>query len=353
MKVILFLFFFIGSISTQVVTLTPDNFDEVVDGSHHVLVEFYAPWCGHCKKLEPEYTQVGEAFAKEKEVVIAKVDADNHKDLGSRFDIHGFPTIKFFPKGSTEGKPYESGRTAEDIIAWINREAGTRVVLKKAPSSVVVLTDENFEKIVMDEKKHILVEFYAPWCGHCKALAPEYEKVATAFSGEEDVVIAKYDADSQKTFSSKYGISGFPTLKWFSKDDKENPKDYASGRDLKSFVEFINENAGTNRNPDGSLAETAGRISALDELAKRFYDAPKEERNKIIAQTKEEIKKLEGLEAKNGENYAKIMEIIQKKGKDFVDKEKARISRMLEGSLTRKKADELTIRHNILSAFSE
>ena len=58
--------------------------------------------CGHCKRLAPIYDEVGEAFASESSVLIAKVDADAEKALGGRFGIRGFPTLKFFPKGSTE-----------------------------------------------------------------------------------------------------------------------------------------------------------------------------------------------------------------------------------------------------------
>ena len=61
-----------------------------------------SPGCGHCKRLAPAYDQVGAEFAAVDSVVVAKVDADADRDLGSRFGVKGFPTLKFFPKGSTE-----------------------------------------------------------------------------------------------------------------------------------------------------------------------------------------------------------------------------------------------------------
>lgn len=60
--------------------------------------------CGHCKALAPTYEKLGEAFAKSDDVVIAKVDADGEKSLGSRFDVSGYPTLKYFPKGSTSAE---------------------------------------------------------------------------------------------------------------------------------------------------------------------------------------------------------------------------------------------------------
>lgn len=72
--------------------------------STSAVISVLSTGCGHCKSLAPTYETLGEAFAKADEVVIAKVDADGQKDLGSRFGISGFPTIKYFAKGSTEAE---------------------------------------------------------------------------------------------------------------------------------------------------------------------------------------------------------------------------------------------------------
>ena len=58
--------------------------------------------CGHCKSLAPAYEEVGKAFDNVDNVLIAKVDADSEKALGGRYGVRGFPTLKFFPMGSTE-----------------------------------------------------------------------------------------------------------------------------------------------------------------------------------------------------------------------------------------------------------
>jgi len=335
--------------------LTPENFDQTVDGSKAVFVEFYAPWCGHCKHLAPEYEKVGEAFVNSPSVVVAKVDADAHRDLGTRFGVSGFPTLKFFPKGWKKGDDttaYEGGRTADDIIDFINKNSGAKPKRKPVtPSNVVDLNPQNFDKVVLDTDKDVLVEFYAPWCGHCKSLAPVYEKLANVYAADKGVVIAKLDADqaAHKDLAQKYGVTGFPTLKWFPKNNKEGDS-YSSGRDLPAFVKFINEKSGTHRTPEGTLTSTAGRIAALDEIAGKFLSgnaaALLKEATKIITE-------LVASDAAHGKVYARIFEKVKAEGKAFVTAELARLTRLIESpSTSPSKIDEFTVRKNILSAFN-
>jgi len=80
---------------------------------------------------------------------------------------------------------------ADEIAKWINEKIGTKKYIKRAASSVVTLTAANFDAVIDTPGSVKLVEFYAPWCGHCKQLAPVWEKLAQAFAGEKSVVIAK------------------------------------------------------------------------------------------------------------------------------------------------------------------
>ncbi|BAT86113.1 probable protein disulfide-isomerase A6 [Vigna umbellata] len=346
------LMIFLSSASADdVVALTQNTFDNEVGKDRAALVEFYAPWCGHCKKLAPEYEQLGTSFRKTKSVLIAKVDCDEHKSVCSKYGVSGYPTIQWFPKGSLQPKKYEGARTAEALAAFVNLEAGTNVKIASAPSSVVILSPDNFDEVVLDETKDVLVEFYAPWCGHCKALATTYEKVAAAFNLDEEVVIANVDADKYKNLAERYGVTGYPTLKFFPKSNKAG-EDYSGGRSLDDFVAFINEKCGTYRDGKGQLSSKAGIVESLDGLVKEFVSADDNDKKAVYSRLEEEVKKLKGSAARYGSLYLKLAKKSMEKGTDYAKNEILRLDRMLEKSISPAKADEFTLKKNILSTFA-
>jgi len=225
------------------------------------------------------------------------------------------------------------------------------VKIATAPSNVVVLTADNFNEVVLDETKDVLVEFYAPWCGHCKSLAPTYEKVATAFKSDEDVVIANLDADKYKDLAEKYGVSGFPTLKFFPKSNKAGDE-YEGGRDLDDFVAFINQKCGTSRDGKGQLTSKAGIVESLDALVKELIAATNEEKKAVFARIEEEVEKLTGFSARYGKIYLKAAKNSMEKGADYAKNEIERLQRILDKAISPAKADEFTLKKNILSAFA-
>ncbi|VAH02505.1 unnamed protein product [Triticum turgidum subsp. durum] len=327
----------------EVLALTESTFEKEVGQDRGALVEFYAPWCGHCKKLAPEYEKLAASFKKAKSVLIAKVDCDEHKSVCSKYGVSGYPTIQWFPKGSLEPKKYEGQRTAEALTEYVNSEAATNVKIAAVPSSVVVLTEETFDSVVLDETKDVLVEFYAPWCGHCKSLAPIYEKVASVFKQDEGVVIANLDADKYTSLAEKYGVSGFPTLKFFPKGNKAG-EEYESGRELDDFVKFINEKSGTSRDSKGQLTSEAGLVASLDALVKEFHSAADDKRKEILSKIEEEAAKLSGPAVKHGKIYVNVAKKILQKGSDYTKKETERLHRLLEKSISPSKADEFAIK---------
>ncbi|KAG2385919.1 hypothetical protein C9374_003068 [Naegleria lovaniensis] len=103
--------------------LTSKNFDEKVASKEFALIEFFAPWCGHCKKLAPEYATLAEKFANNEKVSIFKVNGDDESDLMTKYQIQGFPTLKLFKNGKFF-RDYDGDRTAEAIAQWLNKKTG-------------------------------------------------------------------------------------------------------------------------------------------------------------------------------------------------------------------------------------
>jgi protein disulfide-isomerase-like protein len=302
--------------------------------------------------LAPEYEVLATAF-KGQSVKIASVDCDQHKSISSRFSVTGFPTLKFFPAGTTKPEDYSGGRTAADLLDWINKRAGTNAKIKGPATNVVVLTPENFDAIVKDENKNVLVEFYAPWCGHCKSLTPKYEELANTFDGEEEVVIAKLDADAHREPASAYGVSGYPTIKWFPKNNKDG-EDYNAGREVPDFVKFINDKTGTQRVVGGGFTEMYGRIDALDSLAQRFMSAGASGRASILKEAQSAISAMDAKEQQTAKFYELAMRrILDKNDESYGKAEAARLKRVLDsGSIAKGKRSEFARRINIVNQFS-
>merc|ERR1711976_487358 len=85
-------------------------------------------------------------------------------------------------------------------------------------SNVVNLTERNFKQLVIDSDDLWLVEFYAPWCGHCKSLKPEYIKAAKALNGI--IKVGAVDMTVEKSLANPLNIRGFPFIKFFGLDKK-------------------------------------------------------------------------------------------------------------------------------------
>jgi len=107
-----------------VMALTSKVFDSHLQANKHTLVEFYAPWCGHCKKLAPEYEKA--ATELKGTVSLTKVDATEEKDLASKYNVKGFPTLVWFE--DAKETEYDGGRTAETIVEWVKSMTGAAVI---------------------------------------------------------------------------------------------------------------------------------------------------------------------------------------------------------------------------------
>ncbi|KAJ1940497.1 hypothetical protein EC988_007018, partial [Linderina pennispora] len=341
----------LGAGSGSVVDLTPKNFKQVVDGSKDVLVKFYAPWCGHCKNMAEDYEKLAEGYSHASDIVIAEVNADEHRDLGNQFAVQGFPTLKFFPKGEDIKTPvdYSSGRDLDSLVDFVREKTGVAGRIKKPVSLVEELDFDKFKQIALDEDKFVLVEFYAPWCGHCKRLAPIYAQLSEVFQNDDSVVIANYDASEDTKIRDEVTIQGFPTLIAFPAGKDAKRIEFEGDRSLESLVAFVNKHAGTQRTATGTLDQTAGRLAALDALARDFIDATTAQRKKIISNAKVVASEVhDKAQAKFAKYYVKVMEKVSS-ASDFAAKESERLANIVKsGAVNAGKLDGFAIRQNVL-----
>ncbi|KAM5205760.1 protein disulfide-isomerase A4 isoform 3-T3 [Hipposideros larvatus] len=221
-----------------VLVLNDANFDNFVADKDTVLLEFYAPWCGHCKQFAPEYEKIASTLKEhDPPIAVAKIDATSESALASRFGVSGYPTIKILKKG--QAVDYEGSRTQEEIIAKVKEISQPNWT--PPPEVTLVLTKENFDEVVNDADI-ILVEFYAPWCGHCKKLAPEYEKAAKELSKRSPPIpLAKVDATAETDLAKRFDVTGYPTLKIFRKG---KAFDYNGPREKYGIVDYMIEQSG-------------------------------------------------------------------------------------------------------------
>jgi len=149
--------------------------------------------------------------------------------------------------------PMDSSKevSTETVEDWVSQFAAGKLEpsLKSEPvpetqdEPVVVVVGKNFDQVVFDDSKDVFVEFYAPWCGHCKRLKPTWDSLAEKYESIKDrLVIAKMDAtENDLPPSVPFQVSGFPTLK-YKKAGSRDFIDYNGDRSLESLIEFVEEN---------------------------------------------------------------------------------------------------------------
>jgi len=174
--------------------------------------------------------------------------------------------------------------------------------------------------------------------------------VATTFKPESDCIVANIDADAKlnKEIAATYGVTGFPTIKFFAKGSSE-PIAYEGGRNEAEFVEFLNEKCGTQRAVGGGLSDKAGRHPEFDALASKFFVAVGDARASLL---KDAVTLAEsaGVVSKH---YLRVMEKIVNGTEGYLEKESKRLESILKKRvLAPAKLDEIKIKANILRAFN-
>lgn len=193
------------SVKAHVTTLRPDNFPR--DGKEPWLVDFFAPWCPPCRALLPELRKASIQLVGQ--LKFGTLDCTIHEELCSRYNIHAYPTTVIFNR--TNIHEYEGQHSADGILEFIQDLVNP---------SVEVLDQDSFGRRVRRREagETWLVDFYAPWCGPCQALLPEWRRMARMLSGV--IRVGTVDCQKHHSFCQTQGVRAYPEVRLYPQNSQ-------------------------------------------------------------------------------------------------------------------------------------
>ncbi|CAH0390704.1 unnamed protein product [Bemisia tabaci] len=218
----------------NVLVLNKGNFQSALANNEFILVEFFAPWCGHCKELAPQYAKAATVLADEKSnIKLAKVDATIETELAEQHDVKGFPTLKFFIKENAVD--YSGGRQADQIISWLKKKTGPPATELKSVSDAKEFIDAHdvsivgFFKDAESENAKVFLSAASLIDSHPFAITAD-DSVFSEHKVESDkiVLFKKFD-EGRNDFEEEYSV--------------ETIKKFIATQGLPSVVEFNHETA--------------------------------------------------------------------------------------------------------------
>jgi len=256
-----------------VLVLTTDNFDSVIKDNEFVLVEFYAPWCGHCKSLAPEYAKAAKDLEeKGSKIKLGKVDATEETKLAEEFSVRGYPTLKFFRSG--QPIEYSGGRQADDIVNWLNKKTG--------PAALQIENVEAAEEFIKSQSVGIIGFFKDRESDEAKtflSVANAVDDYPFGITSNEDVY-AKYEAKCGSIILFKSFDEGKSVFE--GKSTEEAIKKFVAVQSMPLIVDFNHDSAQKIFGGDIKshllmfISKEAGHIEKYaqpaKELAKQFRD---------------------------------------------------------------------------------
>jgi len=242
--------FVAGNALPLVIEFNQDTAQKIFSGEikSHLLLFVSAKADAYASQVE-----IAQTVAKENKgdllFVTINTDEDDHKRIMEFFGIEDseLPSMRIIKleEDMSKYKPASTEISVDNVRAFVTSykagELKPHLMSEEIPEDwdkepVKVLVGKNFNDVAMDTAKDVLVEFYAPWCGHCKSLEPIYNQLGEKFKDSADVVVAKMDSTANEVEQVK--VQGFPTLKLFKKGDNKII-DYNGERTLEGLSKFL------------------------------------------------------------------------------------------------------------------
>ncbi|KAL0949845.1 hypothetical protein HGRIS_009879 [Hohenbuehelia grisea] len=229
--------------------LTPENFNDTV-AQGVWLVEHFSPYCYHCQQFAPTWEQLVKDVEKKDNpgIHLAQVNCAVHGDLCDEHNVKGYPQMNLYRNGEYK-EQYTGSRSFELLSSYLDKHAEpegkqqtSAPVVDSIPQRplgtdgiVIELNNQNFETITNEGPT--FVKFFAPWCGHCKRLAPTWKQLARHMQGKLNV--AEVNCDEHGAICKSQGVQGYPMLAFYP-SGAESKAEYNGGRkfdQLKAFSE--------------------------------------------------------------------------------------------------------------------
>jgi protein disulfide-isomerase A6 len=242
--------------SSEVLQLDSRNYDSLIAKSNHTsIVEFYAPWCGHCKNLQPAYEKAAKTLKGLAKVAAVNCDEESNKQFCGSMGVQGFPTLKIVRPGKKPGRPavedYQGPRTAKGIVDAVS---------EKIPNHVKRLKDADYASWAASSAgpKAILFSDKGTVSSMLKAIAID-------FLGSIELAQIR---DKEKDAVAAFSVTKYPTLVLLPGEGKD-PITYNGEIKKAAIIEFLSQAAAPNPDPAPKKASSKSQKKPADKKASK------------------------------------------------------------------------------------
>ena len=208
------------------IDVTDQNFKEIVENSNiPVVVDFWAPWCGPCRMLAPIFEKLAEDY--EWKIKFVKVNVDENPATAIKYGIQWIPSILLFKDNQVVKtlvwvKQESEYKTEFDQLLWESSQKNTQTEENHWWIINAKWNEEFIKALENNKDKLVIADFWAPWCGPCRMLAPTLEKIAEDYKWKVQVVKVNVDEPENQQLAMQFQVSSIPAIAFIK--DWENPE---------------------------------------------------------------------------------------------------------------------------------